>query len=356
MQPDESIAFLLEGHLLDARDLVQGEVRVEDRSARHRSFAVHCTTRPGIFLKIAPSGDVLGTLAAEATFYRLVNSASRLAVLQPFVPHMLTYDAERQLLALELVAKGSNARNGAGGPGALAEIGSQLGHLLALCHSAGTSDDPDTRSAFSEMLPWAFRVALPEPSLFRDVGPLQLDLIRLVQRHPEIVDRFREVRGAWQWSAFTHGDIRWTNVLIGESAGLRLVDWEAAGIGDPAWDVASAFEGWLSRGLETLPLDVSDGPAEASARFAQTLPALQRQMSALWNSYASTAALSGQSLEELRDRATAYTGIRLLQSAYEWASGRTALSPFILLTVQLAVSLLRQRAEARAAVLGVGTA
>jgi aminoglycoside phosphotransferase len=356
MQPDEAIAFLLEGRLLDARDLVQGEVRVEDHSARHRNVAVHCTTRPGIFLKEAPSGDVLGTLAAEAAFYTLVNGVGRLAALQPFVPRLLRYDADRQLLALELVGNVSNARSGAPRTDALAEIGPQLGQLLALCHSAGTADDPDTRGAFSEMLPWAFRVALPEPSLFRDVGPLQLDLIRLVQRHRDIIDRFREARRAWQCSSFIHGDVRWTNILVEGPAALRLVDWEAAGVGDPAWDVASAFEGWLSRGLETLPLDAEDGPAEASARFAQTLPALQRQMSGLWHAYARTAEVEAEALGALRDRATAYAGIRLLQSAYEWSSGRTAFSPFILLTVQLAVSLLRQPAQARAAVLGIDTA
>ena len=200
MKPEEAIAFLLDGQLLDARDLVQGEVRVEDRSARHRSFAVHCTTRPGVFLKQAPAGDVLGTLAAEATFYQLVNTGGRLAALKPFVPGLLRYDADRELLALELVANATTARSGRSGTDALAEIGSQLGHLLALCHSAGTGDDPDTRAAFSDMLPWAFQVVLPSPSLFRDVGPLQLELIRLVQREPDIVDRFRELRRAWQWS------------------------------------------------------------------------------------------------------------------------------------------------------------
>jgi aminoglycoside phosphotransferase len=355
MQPNEAIAFLLEGRLLDARDLVQGEVRVEDQSARHRSFAVHCTTRPGIFLKAAPSGDVLGTLAAEATFYTLVGGAGRLAALQPFVPRLLGYDADRQLLALELVGN-ANARSGAGRADALAEIGPQLGQVLALCHSVGTGDDPDTRGAFSEMLPWAFRVALPEPSLFRDVGPLQLELIRLVQKNRDIVERFREMRRAWQWSSFIHGDVRWTNVLLEGPATLRLVDWEAAGVGDPAWDVASAFEAWLSRGLETLPLEAEDGPAQASARFAKTLPSLQREMSGLWHAYQRSAEPRAEALGALRDRATAYTGIRLLQSAYEWSSGRAAFSPFILLTVQLAVSLLRQPAEARAAVLGIGPA
>jgi hypothetical protein len=356
MKPEEVIAFLLDGQLLDPRDLVQGEVRVEDRSARHRSVAVHCTTRAGFFLKQAPAGDVVGTLASEAAFYQLVNTGSRLAALRPFVPRLLGYDPTRQLLTLELVANASNARRGTSGADALAEIGTQLGRVLALCHSAGTGDDPDTRAAFSEMLPWAFHVALPSPSLFRDLGPLQLTLIRLVQRHRDIIDRFREMRRSWQWSSFIHGDVRWSNVLVGEPASVRLVDWEAAGLGDPAWDVACAFEAWLARGLETLELDVGAGPADASARFAEALPALQHQTRGLWHTYVRTAQLETEPQRDLLDRATAYTGVRLLQSAYEWSLGRAGFSPFILLTVQLAVNLLRQSPAARAAVVGIGTA
>ncbi len=356
MQPDEAIAFLLERRLLDARDLVEGEVRVEDHSARHRGFAVRFTTRPGIFLKQAPSGDVLGTLAAEAATYQLVSGEGRLAALAPFVPRLLGYDAGRQLLALELVANAANARSGTGRADALAEIGPELGTVLARCHAAGTSDDPDTRGAFREMVPWAFHVALPSPSLFRDVGPLQLELIRLVQRHRDIVDRFREMRRAWQCTSFIHGDLRWTNVLLDDRGGIRLVDWEAAGLGDPAWDLACAFEAWLSRGLETLPLDLEDGPAEASAHFARALPPLRTQMAGLWHAYARAPAWHSESLLARRDRATAYAGARLLQSAYEWAGGRDQLSPFILLTVQLGVSLLRQPAEARATVLGLDAA
>ncbi len=356
MKPEEAVAFLLDGQLLDARDLVRGEVRVEDRSARHRSVAVHCTTRAGFFLKQAPAGDVLGTLATEATFYQLVNTGSRLAALQPFVPRLLGYDAARQLLTLELVANASNARRATSGANAPAEIGPQLGHVLALCHSAGTGDDPDTRAAFSDMLPWAFHVAFPSPSLFRDLGPLQLTLIRLVQRHRDVVDRFREMRRAWQWSSFIHGDVRWSNVLLEGPTALRLVDWEAAGLGDPAWDVACAFEAWLARGLETLELDAGDGPAEASARFAAALPAVQHQTRGLWQTYVRTAQLETEPQRELLDRATAYTGVRLLQSAYEWSLGRAGFSPFILLTVQLAVNLLRQSPDARAAIVGIDPA
>src|SRR5258708_21583969 len=150
-----------------------------------------------------------------------------------------------------------------------AEIAESLGRVLATCHSAGRDDDPSTRASFNHMMPWGLNVAFPSPGLFRDISPLQLEIIRLIQRHRSVLDRIREMRRAAQWSSFTHGDVRWNNVLVDEQGAIRLIDWEAAGIGDPAWDVACAFEGWLSRGLETLELQEQDGPGEASSRFKQ---------------------------------------------------------------------------------------
>ena len=86
MTPAEVIAYLLERELLTARDLVQGDVRVHDRSSRHRGFMVSCTTRAGYFVKHAAEGDVLGTLDSEAAFYHRVNSDGPLAALRAHVP------------------------------------------------------------------------------------------------------------------------------------------------------------------------------------------------------------------------------------------------------------------------------
>ena len=355
MKPEEAIAFLMDRHLVDARDLVQGHVRVEDHSARNQSLAVRCSTRTGFFLKQGTTGDSPRSLDTEAAVYTLANGneRSRLTALKPYLPEFHRFDPDRQLLTIALVADSATARVGVLGVGGLAEVGGQLGRALAACHSAGTEDDLETRAAFSEMLPWAFRVALPEPDMFRGVGPLQLQLIRLIQQQRDIVDRIRELRRQWRCSAFTHGDVRWTNVLIVEPDEVRLIDWEAAGIGDPAWDVACAFEGWLSHGLESLELPPDSGPAEASVAFAKLLPAVQQQTRAFWQAYASETEATPQIRRTFLDRATAYTGARLLQSAHEWSAGRPTFTPFILLTVQLAVNLLRQSADARAAVLGI---
>ena len=353
MKPEEAIAFLLDGHLLDARDLVQGEIRVEDRSARNRSFAVHCRTRAGLFLKQARPGDVEGTLETEALVYQRAQGEGPLAALKPFLPAFHHFDVERQLLTLELVGDAASARDLEVGSRGVSEIGEQLGRALAACHAAGTEDDTATRAAFSAMLPWAFRVALPEPDIYSDVWPLQLRLIQLVQRQRDVVERFRELRRGWQNSSFIHGDVRWTNVLITSAGELRIVDWEGAGIGDPAWDLSCAFEAWLARGIESLELRAGDGPADASAHFARSLPPLQQQMSLCWQAYAAASTLSPAALRFVLDRAVAYTGVRLLQSAYEWSRGRPEFTPFILFSIQLAVNLLRKSPTEQAAILGL---
>ena len=354
MKPEEAISSLLERRLLDVRDLVVGDVRVEDRSARHRNLAVHSTSRPGLFIKQASPGDVIGTLDAEAAFYQLVQLNGRLSSMRPFVPRLLHYDARSGQLVLELLPDAETARHSGGGETQPAAIGASLGRALAACHQAGTADDPETRATFPAMRPWAFQVALPAPEIFRDATPLQLELMRLVQGQGDIVDQFRGMYRVWEWSAFIHGDLRWANVLVAAPGEVRLIDWEAAGLGDPAWDVACAFEGWLARGLETLELAEGDGPDQASRRFDEALPAIQQQTRTFWQSYVGATDMGATACHALLGRAMAYTPARLLQSAHEWSRGRVRFTPFILFLVQLAISMWRRPAASRAGILGIG--
>jgi aminoglycoside phosphotransferase (APT) family kinase protein len=49
---------------------------------------------------------------------------------------------------------------------------------------------------------------------------------------------------AWTPRALLHGDVKFDNVLASD-AGLLLVDWELAGRGEPAWDLAGVVDGLL---------------------------------------------------------------------------------------------------------------
>ena len=62
------------------------------------------------------------------------------------------------------------------------------------------------------------------------------------------------LRASWSGRAIIHGDVKFDNVLVqsidglvggddGPAARVWLIDWELAGLGEPAWDLAGCVEG-----------------------------------------------------------------------------------------------------------------
>ena len=47
----------------------------------------------------------------------------------------------------------------------------------------------------------------------------------------------------WRAETFIHNDVKWDNFLVYARAGsrrltqMKIIDWELANFGDPAWDV-----------------------------------------------------------------------------------------------------------------------
>jgi len=206
------------------------------------------------------------------------------------------------------------------------------------------------------MAPWAFHIVRPTPQMFRDMSPLQLHLIRLVQQHGDVARRFYEIEREWVWACLTHGDIRWVNVMAsvdarGDISDLKLLDWEGVGIGDPAWDVASVFSAYLSHCMLSLPLDDAETPAAAAEMFGSRLPEFREQMRAFWTAYVTNSGMTEETASALLRRALLYTGLRLVQFAFEWAHVRTQMPRFVLCSLQLALNVVTDSDDGRAALL-----
>ncbi len=60
-----------------------------------------------------------------------------------------------------------------------------------------------------------------------------------VARTPEVRAALDQAAGRWTASVWIHGDVSPGNVIVHDGRAV-LVDWESAGLGDPAWDLATA--------------------------------------------------------------------------------------------------------------------
>ena len=108
------------------------------------------------------------------------------------------------------------------------------------------------------------------------------------------------------------------------STRVKLVDWEMAGWGDPAFDVGSALSDFASLALDAAPTPVA--ARSGSAVF--------------WRAYVRAAGLAAPAAAALLERSVRFAGARLVQSAFEHTQETTAMSARVGRLVALARELL----------------
>ena len=151
------------------------------------------------------------------------------------------------------------------------------------------------------------------------------------------------VHSLWQPSTFVHNDLRFDNcLLIGDfaTATVKIVDWELAGLGDPAWDLGCVFADYLAAWVASM--DIVPGPTpDRLARTAKLpFPRVHKAVRTFWCEYVTTRGVDVRPANALLDAAIRFTGARLLQIAYEQNVGRMSTAARTILLVQLASNIL----------------
>lgn len=371
---EEAIPFLLERRLLETRHLFDDDVSAGEVGGLNTNVCVITQHGPSYFLKQHRGAGPRARSRAlvETELYRRVAQDEWAARLSPFLPRFHLADPGRGLLVLEYVASGplvedepdaDDALRDSDGPSGQLGIPAFAGYLAeALAAAHGIPADPDLPPAELAFLPretpWALAIARPVPDMLSDLSPAQLELLRLIQADERICAVLDERRQGWQPTRLIHGDLKWSNIVpvtAGESQkpiGVRLVDWELAKIGDPAWDVGSVFHSYLARSVAATrveELSVDEATAAMAAHFARA----QQELRRFWHAYSRAAILDESSVAGFLDRAVPFCGARLLQSAYEWSQGGRRLSRSALSLLQLGINFLRKPSEAGAVVLGL---
>ena len=337
----EAAAYLLRHGLLEPSAIVDGRVAIRDASSRNRNFKVEVEGRSGYLLKQGLGAEGALTVAHEAAIYqRLVEVGGRL---RSYAPGYHGYDPQEGVLVLELVDGGVDLRTHHLRTGAFPPaLGEDVGAALAVFHS-------ETRGEYGEApAPWVLSVHRPDVSLFRDVSAASIELIKIVQAEQGMGEALDELRRGWVVDSLVHADLKWDNVLVpAGSRGVRLVDWEAAGPGDSAWDLGSALSQYLSAWLFSIPVTGTEPPQRFPALAGYPLDSMKDAVRACWASYLRGGGNGSRSPDELLPRTVAYAGARLVQTAFEVSQQVQQLTSPVVLHLQLAANVLR-RPEAAA--------
>lgn len=302
---DQLPSYLIGRGVLRPADVVSAQVTVRDVSSRNLDFCVEVQPGQSLFVKQATNRADHAQVQAEADWY-----AHRSPHLSRHIPRLVHWDPEESLLVLTL-APGEDMHAAQGWAGTSRAVATGLAECLGDLHTLHAAADDH---ALEEMTPGVVHLHRPGPALLRDGSLGALELVRAVQRDAPLVAGLDALRRSDIPARPVHFDVKWDNIVVGRSpTTLQLIDWEMAGLGDPAWDVGCVVGAYLSSWLYSLREEEGGSAGAAAGRpIALLRPAIQ----AFWDRYLQVnpeAASDG----DFRTRVTRYAAARLIQTAYE---------------------------------------
>jgi hypothetical protein len=352
----EVVRYLLDRRLLAPRAVVDGTVVVREASSRNRIFIVDGGDTSSFVLKQGLSPEGAAAVAREATMYAWLGQRGDL--LADYLPPLWEYDAIGQVLILGKVSGARDLRSHQSRTGRFSRaLAAAIGDALGTLHqeTQGTAPAAPARPA-----PWVLSVHRPGLSIFRDASAAALELIRIVQSAPELDDRLDALHDGWERSCIIHYDVKWDNLIACPTNNrpkaryrLNIIDWEAAQLGDPRWDVGSLFSHYLSMWLFSIPITGRDPPERFPDLARFPLRRMQAAMASCWAAYRKRANLDGPGGTQWLLAAVSYAGARLIQTAFEAAQVATHLDSSMVLHLQLASNILGRPREAAVHLLGL---
>jgi aminoglycoside phosphotransferase (APT) family kinase protein len=240
-----------------------------------------------------------------------------------------------------------------------AELAVEAGRALGALHAIDGSVLPASEHVTAGP-PWILSVHRPPVARLRTMTGAQVDVVRMIQSQGAAMRRLDALGRSWRREAAAHGDVRWDNLVVAGSAEaparLALVDWEAAGAGDPDWDLGCALSEHLSAWVSSMPPEPGASPSRLASLAGRPLLSMWPAIAACWEAYRAELGLDpAESRRRLR-RAARYAGARLLQTAFESGAGLERPDGAAALHLQVGLNVLARPREAAERLLGLDPA
>ena len=354
LNKNDLVHYLLERGLLDRRAVVDGDVTVVEGRRRHHNYSLLRRDGGGLFIKQMQPDQAYSaqTLQKEAACYVMMESDPALAEIHALMPRFRSYDPDRHILVVDLIANGENLTEHHRRRNEFPlEVARRVGELLARYHDVSARELlPRANSAiFTGQPPWILSFHLVPRGSVQGLSAANGQFMTILQSYPDFGQALDRVRAGWRRDALMHGDMKFDNVVMHrDGAVMHVVDWELADVGDSAWDVASILQAYLTWWIATLQ-HVPDRARDAAQYPLETI---QPAILAFWDAYASARGLGPSEAEQELERAVSYAGARMLQTVYESLAFSQTLTQHAVWQVQACMNILQQPAAAATDLLG----
>jgi hypothetical protein len=209
------------------------------------------------------------------------------------------------------------------------------------------------------------RIHRPLVRSLERLSPANIEVLKTLQSDGRLRGCLEGLGGLWRPETVVHCDVGFDNVLVlpppgGPGAdqlpaGVRVVDWELVCLGDPAWDVAGAIQGFLLLWAHSMPVSSSLSAEEMTAGALYPLAGMRGAIRATWHGYRAAAGLAADEAAALLRRAVPYSAARLVQTVFESSYESDRLSARSVILLQLAANILDDPGSAQVHLYGLSS-
>jgi 5-methylthioribose kinase len=325
--------YLLMKKLIDVKSIIQGDLRLIDSSRKNRNIRVIRNNDTSYLIKQAMSGDPysIQTIQSEARIYTLARKDSTFSQLKEIVPSIYYYDNARNILICEFLthAESMNKHIYENPPEKInLSLFNILGKTMATYHKMFINHSHFDKLYFlPKTVPSSLFIARPGPEILSRLSQGNLQLLKIVQEYPELHNFLDRIHQYWISTTLIHADIKWDNIIITKAGKnqipekVKIVDWELASFGDPAWDIGSVFQNFISVWLFNMRSSPGDYNRQINKQIilpnSYSFKNIKSHIRAFWLGYITTLNIENEKAIELLIRSAKYCAARLIQAAYE---------------------------------------
>lgn len=163
------------------------------------------------------------------------------------------------------------------------------------------------------------RLSRITPDIFRAMPPECLQFFKLYQRFPSLTQAISDLGNSIRPSCLIHNDLKINNILLDlswtlpTSKVIRLIDWERAGWGDPAFDLGCILGSYLEIWLNELTISNTLSINESLQLTGTPLELIQPSLFSLVQSYLASFPAIMIARPDYLDRVIQFAGLSLIQ-------------------------------------------
>jgi Phosphotransferase enzyme family len=274
------------------------------------------------------AGQTLGEFFAAWRIQRLVGDFPGFGDhIKEFIPELLHFDADNSILIVKFLTDYRDLYGYYSQENQFPiEIARLIGQLLGTIHSQTferaeyqqfLTDRPAQAAAFN-CIGIIDRLSRVTPQIFRSLPQECLQFYKLYQRFPSLSQAIADLGNSFTPSCLAHNDLKINNILLAldwEASGsqlIRLIDWERANWGDPAFDLGCILGSYLELWLDGLIISTSLSINESLQLATTPLELIQPSLFALVQTYLANFPKIIGSRPDYLDRVIQFAGLSLI--------------------------------------------